>query len=205
VSLGFSVVVAFVVWTLAFLSAAETIPRSHQYPDGRTVRFTSWSLFLVCDATWLRSEGKADLIGLYNAYLNLVTTADESHAPLWAFAGAKGWRADEIDPIRIKSYCDSLVLTSGGGPFLVITVHPPGRLTAFDAKILLGFGSLRAKDIARHLNALTEQLSAEGISEAQPGSQEWWSSWERVWKWLRGRSPNVTMSVQPKSAPTPGQ
>jgi len=59
----------------------QPIPRSHQYPNGTTVHFTSWSLFLVCDPAWLRSEGKPELLALYKAYLNLVTTANESDAP----------------------------------------------------------------------------------------------------------------------------
>jgi len=68
--------------------ADELIPRSHQYPNGKTVQFTSWSLFLICDPAWLRSESKVDLLALYNAYLSLVTAADESDAPLWAFSSA---------------------------------------------------------------------------------------------------------------------
>lgn len=48
--------------------ADQLIPRSHQYPNGKTVHFTSWSLFLVCDPAWLQSEGKLDLVALYKAY-----------------------------------------------------------------------------------------------------------------------------------------
>jgi hypothetical protein len=60
---------------LSAFAAGELIPRSHQYPNGKTIHFTSWSLFLICDPVWLRSESEAD-------YLSLVTAADPSHAAL---------------------------------------------------------------------------------------------------------------------------
>ena len=69
------------------LHASEAIPRHHQYPDGRTVYFTTWSVFLVCDPTWLQAEGKTDRTTLYNAYLNLVVTANESDAPFGRSGG----------------------------------------------------------------------------------------------------------------------
>jgi hypothetical protein len=67
---------------LSAFAAGELIPRSHQYPNGKTIHFTSWSLFLICDPVWLRSESEADLFAVYNAYLSLVTAADPSHAAL---------------------------------------------------------------------------------------------------------------------------
>ena len=195
----FSVILAV---DIAF-AADQPIPRSHPYANGKTVNFTSWSLFLVCDPAWLRSQGKSDLLALYKAYLNLVTTANESDAPLWAFSSATPWRADEIDPLQTKPYCDSLGLTPHQRSFVVITVHPPDTIGPSDAKVLLGFGGQRATAIARSLIALADQAADQGLPEARAGSREWWRAWERVSVWSRRRLPGTTMVVQPKSAGKP--
>jgi hypothetical protein len=187
--------------SLSALAADQLIPRSHQYPNGKTVRFTSWSLFLICDPAWLRSESKADILALYNAYLSLVTAADESHAPLWAFSSATPWRATEIDPLQTKPYCDSLAVIPRQGPFLVITVHPPETISPPDAKVLVAFGGQRAAAITRSLMTLVDQATDGGPFDARVGSREWWRRWEHLSIWSRRRLPGTTILVQSNKEP----
>jgi len=160
------------------------------------VHFTSWSLFLICDPAWLQPESKADIVALYNAYLSLVTAADERHAPLWAFSSATPWRATEINALQTKPYCDSLGVTPRQGPFLVITVHPPETISPPDAKILLAFGGQRATAIARSLMTLVDHATDGGHFDALVGSDEWWRRWESLSIWSRPRLPGTTMLVQ---------
>ena len=189
--------VALTLWVgVMALSAEDAIPRHHRYPDGRTVAFTSWSMFLVCDSTWLQSEGKTDLVALYNAYLILVVTANENDAPLWAFPKTSGWRAEEIDPVWSKPYCESLGLSTHASPVVVITVHPPDTIKPSDAKVLLAFGQRRRRDIARMLTRLAERTAEERLGDARAGSAEWWSTWGRLSAWARSHLSGVTLSVQ---------
>jgi hypothetical protein len=80
-------------------------------------------MFLVCDPRWLQSEGKSDLAEVYRAYLNLAVTANENDAPLWAFPKTRSWRAEEIDSIWSKPYCDSLGLSAGAGGVVPLAVE----------------------------------------------------------------------------------
>jgi hypothetical protein len=143
---------------------------------------------------------KSDLLALYNAYLSLVTTANESDAPLWAFSSATPWRADSIDPLHTKPYCDSLGLTPRQGPFVVITVHPPETIRRSDAKVLLGFGDQGATAIARSLIALADEAADKGLADAPAGSRGWWRAWEKLSVWARRRLAGTTMIVEPKVA-----
>jgi len=175
---------------------AEEIPRRHQYPDGRTVRFTTWSLFLVCDPTWLQAEVKSELIGLYNAYLSFIATVNDSDARLWTFPRTRGWRAEAIDPIWSRPYCESLGLDITAGPYLVITVHPPDAIRPADTKVLLAFRGRRAEDIARSLLTLEERASEEELQHTVAGSPQWWGAWERITRWSRVNLPGTTVAVQ---------
>jgi hypothetical protein len=67
--MGLSVTALVVCVTATALHAEEGISRRHQYPDATTVHFTTWSIFLVCDPTWLQAEGKTELTVLYNSRL----------------------------------------------------------------------------------------------------------------------------------------
>lgn len=193
--------VMLLISSLVVESLAQTIPRAHQHPNGKVAAFKSWSLFLTCDPAWLQSESRADLLLLYNAYLALVMAADETHAPLWAFAGATGWRADEIDPVRTEPYCRALKLSSTSGPFIVITAHPPDSIHAAHPKVLLGLGSRSAKEIAASLLALEERISKHGVSASTAGSREWWALWQKLAGRASGRVSGIAVSVHPPAQP----
>jgi len=177
----------------------EPVPRTHQYPSGEIVRFTTWSLFLVCDPTWGSVEEREDLIRLYTAYINIGIAANKDHAPLWPFRVTPGGDASEIDPSKSRPYCEALRLDPSHAPFVIITAHPPDSIGPSDPKILLSFGNRRGQDITTMLLALSERMGDQDLAKTKAGSREWWLAWGKVSNWMRcrfWRFRGATMSVQ---------
>src|SRR3989442_41902 len=157
----------------------------------------SWSVFLVCDPAWLKREAVDDLIRLYNAYLSVVVAANENHVPLWPFRDEEPRRASAIDPSKGRQSCDALKLEPRDGPFVIVTTTPPDSIAPSTPRVSLGFGDRRADEITTALMALSERVIDERPSRVAAGSTEWWRTWKRISRWMNGRFPGVTMSVQP--------
>lgn len=154
--------------------------------------FTSWSLFLPCNPTWLATERAEDLARLNRAYFHFAIVSGPRHAAVWFLRPrAAGSPADQptsaldLDVERSAAYCDRFRLPPSGGPYVAVTtVHPdrwqpevPGQAPA-DPLVVLAFEGVGSRQAAELLTELNDQLQRNELSKQALDQKRFLLSWE---------------------------
>lgn len=159
--------------------------------------FTSWSLFLPCNPTWVQDKQAAVLRGVFDAYVSLGRTTGARHAGVWFVTGHQpagpartvfAQDAANLDVERSVAYCQRFKLVPSEGPHVVVlTTHPDkwtgpsdGSTPAGDPMVTLALGDTDSRDISRLFEKLTDQIHAERLSQKPLTSSQYWLSWVRV-------------------------
>ena len=150
--------------------------------------YRSWSLFLVCNPTWLLPEKAASLAHLYRWHQALGAATGQEHAAIWFYRQKESPEGEHVDVERSIRFCKRFELTPSQGPFVVLTTVHPEHWLKGDSILVLAFSDKTGSQISSMLSKLTDQVVSEQLSQDAIDSQAYWLAWIRVvevaCKWL---------------------
>ena len=147
-------------------ATAELVSPTAQIPRGT---YKSWSLFLVCNPDWVSPEKSSDLTNLYHRFKSFGDAIGRDNLAVWFWKRQVPVNdprlAENIDVARSAEFCGALGRAPSQGPYLVVTSAYPD-VAAFPAeRAIFELGGLQPVDLAKLLNALTDQLLLQGRVE----------------------------------------
>ena len=207
------------VTILLFLAAAahSATPVPRAIHEEIEPGYQSYSLFLVCDPSWLREDRSRQLIQLYNDFKYLGTGIGYNHAAIWFWTipGSEHLSNEDVsdveqalnvDVMRSATYCDFLNLPVSKGPYIVITHEHPNLYSEWEFAHFEFANSIPSK-ISEFIVKLTDQIitsqSLREIKEAfttAPAdayllTRYWISFLEETRQSLRGAGCSVEMGI----------
>jgi hypothetical protein len=147
--------------------AVALVSRTQAIPKG----FKTYSLFLICNPTWLDPARNSGLLQLYRQFLSFGRAIGDDQAALWfwnssSFSSGDTDLARIVDVERSVRFCKAWKLKPSEGPHLVITSSYPdeGKLSAGlpANSAVYKLGDMTPTDISSLLAKLTDSLVETG-------------------------------------------
>jgi hypothetical protein len=148
-------------------ATAELVSPTAEIPRGA---YKTWSLFLVCNPDWVAPEKSADLANLYRRFKSFGDAIGRENLAVWFWkrqARVTDPRlAENVDIARSAEFCGALRRAPSQGPYLVVTAAYPNVAAFPTERAVFELGGLQPADLAKLLNALTDQLLLQGRVDA---------------------------------------
>lgn len=162
-------------------------------------KFNSWSLFLVTNPDWLRSNSADRVNELYDNYKAFGAAIGPDHLAVWFWKNesiSDDVYGNEIDVGRASAIIARINeglptekrLIPSKGPFVYVTTTYPGRAiqkedpngfpNGIEDGYILQLGCLSAQEISAALNNLTDQLVRDGVPKEIVASEQYWRAWQ---------------------------
>lgn len=155
--------------------------------------FQSWSLFLVCNPTWLLTENRERLWNLYHKFDAFGRAIGPENLAVWFWKsrpqrlvpGARRGRspptllslfpdqdtsvantalADYVDVDRSSQYCAKFKLLPSESPHVLVTTMYPDLGARAGDYVVLRLSNASSSDITTFLSKLSDQLVVEGLN-----------------------------------------
>lgn len=175
---------------LAPISSSENVPGQYK----------SWSLFLVCNPTWLTNNNK-QLRGLYDMYSGFGRAIGEHHAAVWFWTKVPGNIDQEnnleklVDVNRSQKFCGKLSLDPARSPHVVVTTKYPDLIMDIQPDVVLGFGGKSQEDIRNLLLSLTRQVTQSRLDASKLQAESTWQLWVESISHAFCRFPQIFKSI----------
>jgi hypothetical protein len=171
---------------------AEVVVPSNEVPIPN-LPYKSWSLFVVCNPSWLLPQGAGQMQQLYDQFKAYGAAIGPAHAAVW-FKSSDG----HIDTERNSQFCSQLKLKPSGSPYLIFTTRYPGEalpkkypvsFPASESELgnhsILSLNALSAVETTRLLSSLADQLVVNDLSKVQVDSKPYWNAWQHAYESTR--------------------
>lgn len=169
---------------LFFSAALCPVPLQAQAPvdvpatrDIPRAPFKSWSLFLICNPTWLKNSSSPKIAELYDSFLGFGRATGRSHAAIWFWKTPQPKfpiQASHVDADRSVEYCSRFGLAPKESPHIVLTTEYPDPKGALGRPaVVLALNGLSAGATEALLTVLTGQLIRREIDEDEILSERW--------------------------------
>jgi hypothetical protein len=130
--------------------------------------YKTWSLFLICSASWLADNRSADLADLYRRFQAFGEAIGDDHLAVWfwkeGIEQGGDATAENVDIRRAGQYCRALKLAPSQSPYLVVTKQYPD-LANFPDKTVYKLGILDSTALGALLDRLTDGLVLAGTPD----------------------------------------
>lgn len=160
---GFSQEIAEVV------RSTGTIPRGH---------YKTWSLFLVCNPSWLTPAKSADLYSLYGLFQNFGRTIGDDHLAVWFWKETRPTSdpnlAADVDVERAVRICKALHLKPSASPHILITSSYPDENNLPRDFAVFELGQMSSSEISSLLTKLNDQLVVQGKVQVDEPQEHLW-------------------------------
>jgi hypothetical protein len=145
----------------------------------------SWSLFLVCDPSWLEQTANShrQLSQLYSTFLGFGNAIGSRNYAVWFVKGTAQKGSDpalNYDAIRAADYCAEYKLSSRDSPHVVVTTQYPRPVGAPGDFCAISLHGLDSKQANILLGQLADMVRARKINHDQIGSDQYWRHWAQV-------------------------
>ncbi|HEY7711307.1 MAG TPA: hypothetical protein VIG57_14910 [Candidatus Entotheonella sp.] len=183
---------------------ATTIEPSDTVPSHWTlVPLQSWSLFLVCNPTWLGSGNAEKIHALYEQFQTFGRAIGPRHMAVWFWKRRRSdpstfneflasqtkktlWRQETVAEIvartldvdRHVAYCEKHGLLPGDSPHVLVTTTYPEE-EKLENKVVIRLARADAAEITALLTKIADQLLVEGLSQEAIDTEQYWQSWLR--------------------------
>lgn len=161
--------------------------------------YKSWSLFLVCNPSWVVPEGESNLESLYNQFQAFGRALGPEHVAVWFWSREWSWDDQEelhtaVDVVRSSAFCSFLDLPLADSPYVVVTTEYPGegRVSSYPESFqkpknfyVLALNGVQASEATEVLTRLADQILAERLTEINSGSEEYWRRWQQIFETLQ--------------------
>jgi hypothetical protein len=168
------------------ISSGEPIPTqtvNHRSPATKPAEYLSWSLFLICNNTWLKDQSSPQIRGLYNEFMGFGRAIGAHHAAVWfwtktpANINESTDLADAVDANRSQAFCQKFGLDSEKSPHVVVTIVYPDLNADIGQPVILRLGGMRAENIEALLSSLTRQVTSNKLAQGELDRQAWRLGW----------------------------
>lgn len=167
--------------------------------------FQSWSLFLVCNQTWLHAENQERLLNLYKEFSAFGRVIGRNHLAVWFWKSRPkpGMAlADYVDAERSSDYCAHFKLLPSEGPHILVTTTYPDLSAPVGNFFVLKLNNTTSSDVTAFLNKLSDQLLVTGLNQTTLDSEQYWRAWQRSFEGLKGSAlgfmKRVTLTIDTK-------
>jgi hypothetical protein len=154
--------------------------------------YRSWSLFLVCNPTWLLPENQEMVLNLYRQFKAFGSAIGPQHLAIWFWKRPPRWGApdlpEDIDVERSSEYCAQYGLLPSKSPHVLVTTSYPDLAAPVGNYSTLELNGVPAKDITALLTKLADQLIVQGLRQKDLDSEAYWQSWQRSFEAVGGVS-----------------
>lgn len=176
--------------------AAVALPLSEvPIPQGH---YKSWSIFIICNPSWLLPQNEQQLQELYDQFLAYGEAIGPDHAAIWFWSEKpRQPRQGKLDTARNAYFCARLELAPSKSPYLVFTTHYPGAALLADYPatfpsmsdlqnhFVLSLDGASAANTTRVLSKLADKLVVGKLNNVAVDSREYWSTWQTAYEGVR--------------------
>lgn len=160
------------------------------------VPIRSWSLFLVCEPSWILQREPDRLWRLYWRFLELGQALGPEHAAVWFWARDPGGPGEgeiqtAMDVVRSLAFCSQLGLPPAEGPFLLVTTDYPGPGLVSDLpdtfrvptnRAILRLPDPQAADFEGLMEDVLEAVYSGDLRNLDRGTEGFWRAWQGVFQ-----------------------
>ena len=155
---------------------SETWKREALEPSKKISRDAkTWSLFLICNPTWIAKNGDKGITDLFLKFEALGRTIGPNNLAIWfkETEFTNPTTVGDLDIERSCTYYKRYQLQQDAGPYILVTTtypddQPQGRFLA------VNLDGLNADDSARKLSKLAKQFDETGLKQGDPFTDTWW-------------------------------
>lgn len=166
--LGLAIGPIIVLCSNAEAGAAVEVPRQQNIPHN----YKSWSLFLVCNPSWVRTEGDRGISDLYKVFKTFGEAIGPQNAAIW-FWKQKGRPAEaNLDISRMSTFCEKYHVLPSKTPQVIVTTCDPNEAKA-DNVVIVNLNS-NPEESAAALSKLTDQILLTGLNQRDLDENEKW-------------------------------
>jgi hypothetical protein len=156
----------------------ELIPRD---------QYTTWSLFLICNQTWLLEENDKRLEDLYTRFTAYGKTIGRNHVAVWFWGPSRQRKTaalrETVDAHRSSQYCEKFKLLPSQSPHVLVTTMYPDLPDAITGdKVIVALNGHSSTDIGFLLSEMVNQLLVKGLNQAEIDSEAYWLAWQRTFE-----------------------
>jgi len=149
-------------------AASELMPMQ-QIPKN----YDTWSLFLVCNPSWIVENGDRGVADLFRAYKAFGQAIGPKNLAIWFWKEpAMSPTIDNTDINRMSEYCQKYQLTPSDTPQVVATTRHPDDTELGDRVVANLNGN--ASNSARALTDLADQLLKSGLNQSGLDNSDRW-------------------------------
>lgn len=160
------------------------------------VPIRSWSLFLVCEPSWILQRDPGRLWKLYWRFLELGQALGPEHAAVWFWARDPGRPGNgeiqtAIDVVRSLAFCSRLGLSPAEGPFLLVATDYPGPGLVSDLpntvqvprnRAILRLPDPQTADFESLMEDVLEAVYSGDLRELDRETEGFWRAWQSVFE-----------------------
>jgi hypothetical protein len=158
--------------------------------DTRSIprQYRSWSLFLICNSSWLQDRRAQEIGALYEQFMGFGRALGREHAALWFWnrvptkIAGNPMLVSYVSANRHQAYCQKLGLDPFVGPHIVVTRTYPDLSAEIVPDVVIAFDNLRPDDIDPLLRRLTGQIVQDRLDQGEIESLAWRQRWKRSFK-----------------------
>jgi hypothetical protein len=146
----------------------ESVLTTDAIPKG----YKSWSLFLVCNPSWILANGDEGIRELFRAYKAFGKAIGPDNLAVWfSNQDARIATTENTDIERMSTYCKKFRLLPSQTPQVVTTTKYPDDPDV-GGKIVANLSG-DAQNSARVLTDLTDELLRTGLNQSSLDTNEW--------------------------------
>jgi hypothetical protein len=164
--------------------------------------YETWSLFLICNPSWLDKTNAKQLEELFAQYQLFGRSIGNRHLAVW-FAPALDKEAQgawTVDVDRNIDFCDKYHLLPSESPHIITTTKNPNLGLEEGDLWKLSLADQTDANIRTLLTKLADQVLVQGLDQEALGSEQWWRSWhsvlERAIRGLAEIATNITVTIK---------
>lgn len=161
---------------------------------GAACPIRTWSLFLICNPTWLSKDHRGDMATLFDKFQAFSAAIGPTNMAIWLIRRANLSAANpqndplDIDADRNEAFCRKFAILPSQTPAVLVTTtfdalketpnlggaatSPPGDYA------ILRLNEMKPSDIEFILGKLTDQLAAEKLDPKELDRAAYWQGWK---------------------------
>ena len=153
------------------LNTGEPIPKNYK----------SWSLFLVCNPSWLRTDeaAKARMKSLFDAFSAFSRTIGSDNLAVWPITrktgGPEAYNAD-----LAGDYCETYRLSANDSPHVVVTTAYPTKAGAPGDFSAISLNGLDTENMTKLLGTISDRVRTSDLDKQQLASDRFWRRWTQI-------------------------
>ena len=154
--------------------------------DGQSISrsYKTWSLFLVCNAEWLTSDGAAqnNMRDLYQAFGVFGKIIGNDNLAVWfrKSAAANPSLAESYDAEEAANYCIHYGLSAKDSPHILVTTTYPAKEGSRGNYYAISLNGLDSQNRLRLLNTIRDRIVVSDFRAVEFDSDRYWSGWTQV-------------------------